>query len=137
MKKKQNEAGELEFICSEDPRPHIKPGEYETQITKIEIKPYRKQKRVYLHHQITSGEYMGVTLFQSINASYEKYGLGTKYYQQWKVANYNRTPRKGQKMSLETFRKKIFKCKVQDADSETEYSVVSVITDVIAPDCPK
>jgi len=138
MKKKQNEADKLEFICSEDPRQLIKAGQYHTQIVKIEQKPFKgKEMRLYLHHKIVFGEHMGLVLFQSINSKYERFGLGTKFYKQWKRANYNRAPRKGQKMSLETFLNKVFLVEVRSVNSDERYSVVDIILQVLAPDEPQ
>lgn len=95
-----------------DPWPFIPAGIYEAVCIKQEPSKYLAcERRLYLHYQITSGEFMAIKLFQPINFKYKHFPRGSKYYTEWSLAN-KALPKRRDKMSPNVFLNKAYKIKV-------------------------
>lgn len=96
---------------AKEPRPLIPEGIYQAQCIKIE-KGYShsSSRKIFIHFEVfNEGELENkVPLFLAMNDPGEKVSPGTKYYQNWVIANGNKAPRRNDRMSLKVFRKGLF-----------------------------
>ena len=98
----------------DDPFPRIPTGEYEAQCVKVETSIYRgRQKKRFLHFKIIEGPYQGTILFGVYNY-YARVPSASTYYTDWCIAS-GRLPTRGDRMSPQVFKNKIFLVKVRDA----------------------
>lgn len=106
------EVQDIAGSATSDPFPLIPEGEYEAACVKHEHSRYlAKEKRLYLHYQIISGEFEATKLFQAFNYNYKSFSRASKYYVEWSLAN-KALPRRRDKMSPRVFLNKAFKVKV-------------------------
>lgn len=95
-----------------DPWPLIPAGIYEAVCINSQKSKYLgKERRLYLHYQITSGEYFNTIIFQSFNNNYKSFPMASKYYIEWSLAN-RALPKRRDKMSPDVFLKKAYRVKV-------------------------
>lgn len=137
-----------------DAFPLIPEGIYQVQYVRhdgpVVTGPPRKvgqapEKRIFVWWEIVEcGEYLGVSLFQSYKF-YPRYGIGSKFYTNWVIANSGIRPRARTRMNPNIFRGKIFKACVSKTSSKYEsgslkgkpkpdcvqYSVVSELMELL------
>ena len=129
----------------DNPRPRIPEDVYEAVCFKTEESSFReKEKRLYVHYRIISGEFEGVELYQTFNFiyKYSKGGFprGSKYYKEWSKANRS-LPDRNDKMTPRVFKNNVFKVKVRFTNPKEDdgsamddifrYSVVDIIIEVL------
>jgi len=106
---------EDDFIAPEK-RPLIPEGKYEAQCIKIE-KGYShsSSRKIFLHFKIV--DWMNFddppVIFMAMNDPGRKVSVGTKYYQNWVIANGNRLPIRKDRMSPKIFLDGMFEVYVE------------------------
>ncbi|MGR3296152.1 MAG: hypothetical protein ACUZ8A_08005 [Candidatus Bathyanammoxibius sp.] len=124
------------------PRPRIPEGECEAYCFDVRKSKYLgNEKRLYVWYRITEGKYEGTELFCSYNINYKSFSTNTKYYTDWCIAS-GRLPTRGDRMSPQVFKNKVFLVKVREAKPKYDdgtykpeifwYSVVDRIASVSA-----
>ncbi len=108
------------FVADEK-RPLIPEGEYTVQCFKIE-KGYSHYKslKMFLTFRVIDGPHMEIELFMAMNLTdshtgkpFKKVPKGSKYYNNWVIANNNCFPSRKDRMSFEIFKSGIFKAVVR------------------------
>ena len=108
------------FIAGEK-RPLIPEGKYNVQCIRIE-KSYSHYKslKMFLTFRIIDGPHMGIDLFMAMNLIDSRTGKpfktvprGSKYYENWVIANNNYLPSRKNRMSSAIFKNGIFEVVVR------------------------
>lgn len=133
-----------DFIADEQ-KPCIKEGEYEVRNTGFEEGIYKCFPKLYLHFEIINDEkHRNTKLDMMINLTdtktkkrFTKIPKGSKYYEQWVVANHGKPPSAGQKMPFKIFENGMFvavvrnvKPKFKDNTNKSEnldYSIIDYL----------
>jgi len=114
---------EDDFIADEI-RPLIPEGTYQVCCIQIEKgTSHFKSVKMFLRFKIvTPGQYMGMEIFMAMNLTNTKTGKqfkkvprGSKYYEQWVIANRNIHPRRNDRMSSKLFMNSVFEAVVRTA----------------------
>lgn len=128
-----------DFIAPEK-RPLITEKKYEAQCIKTEkAYSHSSSRKIFLHFKIV--DWMNFddppVLFMAMNDPGSKPSAGTKYYQNWVIANGNKMPERGDRMSTRIFLNGMFEVYVEtvrpkfpDGEEKPEcfhYSIVRYI----------
>ncbi len=117
----QDEQKEEGFVAAEK-RPLIPEGTYHVSCTKVEkgISHFRALKMFLTFRIVNPGQHMGTELFMAINLINTKTGKpfkqvprGSKYYEQWVLANNNTHPPRNDRMSSRLFMNGVFEAVVR------------------------
>ena len=117
MKKdKRNELKKLEddFIAPEK-RPLIPERKYEAQCIKVDKhRSHSRSKKIFLKFKIFDGINFDNSpiLFMAMNDPGDKVPVGTKYYENWVIANGNKVPARKDRMPLKVFLNGMFEVHV-------------------------
>lgn len=133
------------FVADES-RPLIPEGIYQVCCIRIEkgASHFRSLKMFLTFQIVTPGQYMGTELFMAINLidtrtgkQFKKVPRGSKYYEQWVIANNNNLPCRKDRMSSSIFKNGVFEAVVRTVKPKFEdgtpkpncfhYSVVSCL----------
>ena len=132
-------------------RPVMPDGTYHVCCIKIEKghSHFRSLKMFLTFKIITPGQYMDAELFMAMNLidtktskPFKKVPRGSKYFEQWVIANHNHHPRRNDRMSAAIFKNGIFLAVVRtvtpkfpdgtDKPDSFHYSVVDYLKERIA-----
>ena len=110
-----------EAFIAADGRPLIHEGKYKVQCLKHEIgRSHHNSIKMFLMFKIVEGTYMETELFMAANLKDSKTGKqfkkippGSKYYQNWVIANHGKLPARGDRMSPRIFKNRIFEVQVR------------------------
>ena len=112
---------EDDFVADET-RTLIPEGIYQVQCIKIEkaISHFRSLKMFLTFKIVDPGQYFETELFMAINLidtktnkPFKKVPRGSKYYKQWVIANNNKLPSRGDRMSSNIFKNGVFEAVVR------------------------
>jgi len=136
---------EDDFVADEQ-RPLIPEGGYQVQCTKIEkAASHFKSYKMFLTFKIVDpGQYFETGLFMAMNLidtktnkPFKKVPCGSKYFEQWVIANHNIKPCRKDRMSSKIFKDGVYEAVVKTVkpkfDDGTEkpecfhYSIVSYL----------
>ena len=114
--KKEDEMQNDDDFVAEGQHPLIPEGTYQVHCIGIGEDIYRGSYKLYVSFEILDeGQYNGTELFMAMNLSdsktkkrFKKVPRGSKYYEQWVIANYNTHPPRTDKMSPGIFNKGYF-----------------------------
>ena len=119
---KWKQVGMLEddLVAGEN-RPLIPDGIYQAQCIHYETgRSHHNSIKLFLHFNIIEGKYFETKLFMAINLSDSKTGKefkkvprGSKYFESWVIANNNRLPSRGDRMSPIIFKNHVFQVKTR------------------------
>ncbi len=107
---------EDDFVADET-RPLIPDGNYQVCCIRIDkAASHFKSLKMFLRFKIVDpGQYMGMELFMAMNLidtktnkPFKKVPRGSKYYEQWVIANNNIHPRRNDRMSSKIFKDGVF-----------------------------
>jgi hypothetical protein len=140
MKKEDDMRSEDDFVADES-RPLIPEDTYQVRCTRFEKGTYKGSDKMYVYFKIVSdGEYKGTELFMPMN-QFKKVPIGSKYYEQWVIANGNILPLRHDRMSPAIFKDGYFeavvrtvKPKFEDKTQKPEcfhYSIVAYLKERI------
>ena len=109
------------FLADENRRILLPEHFYQVQCTSYEKgHSHRNALKLFLWFKIIDGVHMGKALFMAINlidpktkAPYKPFPQGSKYYEQWVIANYNKKPSRRDQMSPKIFKDGIFEAYVR------------------------
>jgi hypothetical protein len=111
-----------EYFEANDHRPLIPEGTYDVCCIKIGegVSHYNSLKLFLTFRIISQGQYEGIELAMYINVTYSKTGKrykqvprGSKYFQQWVIANNNNLPARHDKMSRIKFKNAVFEAVIK------------------------
>jgi hypothetical protein len=117
----EDEQKEEDFVADEI-RPLIPEGTYQVCCIKIEkgASHFRSLKMFLIFKIVTPGQYMDTELFMAMNLidtktgkPFKKVPRGSKYFEQWVIANNNIHPRRKDRMSPAIFKNGIFEAVVR------------------------
>jgi hypothetical protein len=115
--KRQDKPDDYSFVANQWPL--IPPGIYQAQCVHLERgQSHFNSEKLFLHFKITDVQYLGKRLFMAINLAdnkgrlKRKFGMRSKLYQSWVIANNNQRP-PNDKLSIGIFKHGIFKVKVR------------------------
>jgi hypothetical protein len=117
----EGEQKEENFVA-EEIRPLIPEGTYHVCCVKIEkgASHFRSLKMFLRFKIVTPGQYMDTELFMAMNLidtktgkPFKKVPRGSKYFEQWVIANRNINPRRNDRMSSKIFMNGIFEAVVR------------------------
>jgi hypothetical protein len=108
-------------IIADEGRHLITEGRYQAQCISYEKgRPFPNSLKLFLHFKIADGKYFETPLFMAINLMDSKTGKpikrarsGTKYCQNWIIANYYNQPSRGQPMNPKNFLNGVFEVLVR------------------------
>jgi hypothetical protein len=140
-----NDDWDIDLVAGEE-RPLIPEGRYTAQCIRCKKgQSHFNSLKLFLTFKILDGEFLETKLFLAINLTdsrtgkpFKKVPLGSKYYKNWTIANYNLRPSRHDRMSPKIFQSGIFEVSVRTVkpkypDGKTElpygfhYSVVDFI----------
>jgi hypothetical protein len=119
---KQNTIKKEDDYLAEEIRPLIPEGTYQVCCLRFEKGvSHRGAYKMFLTLKIINpGQYMGTEIFMSINLldtrtgkPFKKVPRGSKYYEQWVIANNNIPPKRNDRMSPEVFKNGVFEAIVR------------------------
>jgi len=117
----EGEQKDDDFVADEK-RPLIPAGTYEVYCIRTEKGiSHFKSLKMFLHFKIMDcGQYMDTVLFMAMNLidtktgkPFKKVPRGSKYYEQWIIANNNIHPSRNDRMSSSKFKNGIFEAVVK------------------------
>jgi len=125
---------DLCFQCKSEIPPAIPDGEYDAIFVKAESNGMWRQQKVYLWFQVISpGQWVGHKFFAACNIpSNGKFTASHKFWKWW-VRAAGRRPHRGDRMSTQVFRNKVFRvlmrkvlktAQQRDRTPAQQYSVV-------------
>jgi len=109
-------------FTADEKRPLIPAGTYEVCCIGIDKSAsHFKSLKMFLKFRIiTPGHHLGTELFMAMNLidtktgkPFKKVPLGTKYYEQWVIANRNVLPKRNDKMPSSIFKEGVFEAVVR------------------------
>jgi hypothetical protein len=135
-----------------DPPPLLPPGEYDAYAEYAHFETFKfgrqKAERLVVRLEVRGGPYDGTKLNfycpapERKNGAFRRpVGARTKFYRSWVVANAGRQPERGQTMSLDVFRHKLFRIRVRTVPMDrnqsplsrcNRYSIVDALVERIA-----
>lgn len=109
------------FQAGERRRILLPEGFYDVQCTSYEKgRSHPGAVKLFLWFQLICGEHMGKRLFMAFNlidsktgAPYKPFPEGSKYYDNWVIANYNQKPNRRDQMSPRIFKNAVFEAYVR------------------------
>jgi len=136
-KKKKIKQKNVSSDIGEEFYPRIEPGEYQAVCHRIDTgTTFGNRRCLYFRFRLFGGKYDGEDLFMVCLLYSAPIPRRSKYYNQWSIAK-GRPPIKGERLSREVFKGKLFKVLVRDTlrkfsnnktmPSQFQYSVVDSI----------
>ena len=117
-RKQDHKEKDYSFTC--ESWPLLPEGIYQAQCVHYEIgRSHPHSQKLFLHFQITEGQYLGERLFMAINLTdnkgriKRKFGQSSRFYEAWVIANDNQHPPRNDRMSPSKFKNGIFEVKVR------------------------
>jgi|SRR5208337_1252177 len=107
---------------ADETRPLIPEGSYQVCCIRIEkgASHFRSLKMFLIFKIVTPGQYMDTELFMAMNLintktgkPFKKVPRGSKYFEQWVIANNNIHPRRKDRMSSTIFKNSVFEAIVR------------------------
>jgi hypothetical protein len=145
MDQHRDDDWDLNLVAGKE-RPLIPEGRYRAQCVRCEKgQSHHNSQKLFLIFKIVDGECLETELFMAMNLidsrtkkPFTKVPAGSKYYQQWMIANHNKRPNRNDRMPPKIFKNGIFEVSVRTAvpkhlDGKTampnghNYSVVDFI----------
>jgi hypothetical protein len=100
--------------------PLIPEGIYQAQCVSYEKgQSHSNSEKLFLHFKIIEGQYLGERLFMAINLTDNngrlktKFGISSKLYKSWVIANNNQLPPRRDRLSTRIFMNGVFEVKVR------------------------